>query len=362
MSVRKDEKRGRYIAVVECGDLNGKRVRKQKSFQTKKDALRWEREMQGAAENLNMSKYDISFEELGKAFIQYKTMRGLAEGTVAKHRNAIRKVLNFTEFQKKAREIKMADIESVLVSLGKIYSKTYLQDIKGTISAVMSYGVDQDYLIKNPCSHAAMPIDTKPGRDNIDSFTKEEVDIIESHRNDIEFGDIVFLMLRTGLRMQEVCAIDTESLITKREKPYLRVNKALRKNERGKWFIDKPKTENSIRDIPINEEIKAMILKRIIANPYHVLLPGITKDKYISSDGFRRKYKNFFAKLNKIEDNKVRNLPPHCCRHTFTSRCEWSNVPVAVTKELLGHTAITMTYKYTHAMDDDKERAIAALN
>ena len=173
MSVRKDGSRNRWIATVECGEIRGKRKRKQKSFKTKKEAYRWEREMQNMAENIEMSKYDISFEALAKEFIRSKTERGLASGTIRKHQNAIRIVLGFPEFRKKAREIKMPEIEDVLTSLAKSYSKSYLLDIKGTVSAIMSYGIDQDYLIKNPCSRVSLPRNTQPGRDNIDSFTKE---------------------------------------------------------------------------------------------------------------------------------------------------------------------------------------------
>ena len=356
MSVRKDESRNRWIATVECGEIRGKRKRKQKSFKTKKEAYRWEREMQSMAENIEMSKYDITFEALAKEFIRSKTERGLASGTIRKHQNAIRIVLGFPEFRKKAREIKMPEIEAVLTSLAKSYSKSYLLDIKGTVSAIMSYGIDQDYLIKNPCSRVSLPRNTQPGRDNIDSFTKEEVAVIESHRYDIPYGDVIYVMLNTGLRSQELCALDKDSLITKDGSPYLRIDKAMNRDG-TKWYLGKPKTESSVRDIPISNEVKTIILKRIFQNPNQVFLPG-RDEKYISYATFRSNYLTFFRRLNKISETKVRDLPPHCCRHTFSSRCEWSGISMTITKELLGHTALTMTHKYTHIMDKDKESAI----
>ena len=100
MSVRKDESRNRWIATVECGEIGGKRKRKQKSFKTKKEAYRWEREMQSMAENIEMSKYDITFEALAKEFIRSKKERGLASGTIRKHENAIRIALGFPDFRK----------------------------------------------------------------------------------------------------------------------------------------------------------------------------------------------------------------------------------------------------------------------
>lgn len=356
MSVRKDESRNRWIATVECGEINGKRKRKQKSFKTKKEAYRWEREMQNMAENIEISKYDITFKAMSDEFINSKMKRGISQSTLQKYKNAIRVALEFPEINRKAKDIKLPDIEIVLTELAKKYSRAYIKDIRSVISSVLTYGVDKDYLVKNACSRAMIPRTTQSGRGNIDSFTREEVAIIESHKDDIPFGDVIYVMLNTGLRSQEVCALDKNSLITKENMSYLRIDKALTRDI-GKWLIGKTKTESSVRDIPISNEVKTIILKRIMSNKNHLFICG-KKGSYISYSNFYVAYSNFFGKLNEMSETEVRFLPPHCCRHTFSSRCEWSGISMTVTQELLGHTSITMTNKYTHVMDEDKEEAI----
>lgn len=357
MSVRKDEKRDRWIAVVECGERNGKRIRKQKSFTKKKDALQWEREMLSIAEQADITKYDILFSDLAEYWLSYKAKKGLEVGTMRKHKNAIRIVSNYPLYSKKARDIRMQDIEDIFDDLAKRYSKSYIKDVKCTVSSIFSYGIDQDYIIKNPCQRAAIPKNTQPGRENIGSFTKEEVKIIESYRDKVPFGDIIFIMLNTGLRTQELCAIDKDSLTVKNGVHYLIVNKALKRGRNASWIVGTPKTESSIREIPICEEVYSKILKRIIGNKYQTLLPGRGR-AYTSYVTFSGEYRNFFNILNNKYNENVQYLPPHCCRHTFSSRCEWSGVAPTVTKELLGHTTIDMTQHYTHIMNDDKEAAI----
>lgn len=359
MSVRKDEKRDRWIAVVECGERNGKRIRKQKSFAKKKDALQWEREMQNVADNADLLSYDITFCNLAKLWLDYAVKKGLAPTTIRKKESSINRVKDYPMFKKRARDVKMREIEEVLIDLGSRYSRSYVLDIKSAISSVYAYGIDQDYLVKNPCSRAAMPRETQPGRDNIDSFTKEEVSIIESYRDTIEFGDIIYIMLNTGLRTQEICAIDKSSIARKNGKPYLIVDKALKKGYNGVWAVGSTKTEASTREIPISEEVSNLILTRVIRSHHQTLLPAW--EPHMSYPRFYQAYKKFFDTLNDMSDTKVRFLPPHCCRHTFTSRCEWSGVPAVVTKELLGHTSLVMTNHYTHIMDEEKEAAIARI-
>ncbi len=358
MSVRKDESRNRWIATVECGEIRGKRKRIQKSFDKKKDAQRWEREMESASKDLDISEYDMPFSALAKEWIEYKIQKGLEKGTIKKNQHAIAIMENYALFSEKARDIRMSDIEDMFNDLGKRYSKTYIRDIKSTMSSIFSYGVDQCYIMRNPCQRASLPRETQPGRKNIDSFTKEELKAIEDHFSEIPFGDIVYIMVNTGLRAQEICAIDKDSLSMKDKTPYITVNKALKRDGKGGWDVGTTKTESSVREIPVSQKVYDLIIHRIIGNKYQTLIHG-RKTKYTSYASFYRNYEKFFEELNRVSDVKVRNLPPHCCRHTFSSRCEWSGVPMTVTKELLGHTSVSMTNKYTHIMNDEKEAAIS---
>jgi len=51
----------------------------------------------------------------------------------------------------------------------------------------------------------------------------------------------------------------------------------------------------------------------------------------------------------------------HSLRHTFVTRCVEAGVPVAVVRELVGHTRETMTEHYTHISAEAMEAALSAL-
>lgn len=354
MSIRKDGEK--YLVVVEVGS-GGERRRRTKRFSRLTEAKRWESEMNRRNEELDMEGYDITFATLAAGWLEHKREVGVAESTFRKYENGIRVSKQFPFYTKKAREIKKPELEEALNSLAETYTKRYIVDIKASISAVFSFGIDKDYIVKNPCQKAALPKPKKKGR-KADSFTKDEVRIMESYKDRLDFGDVIFVMLNTGLRGQEVCCLNKDSIIIKEGQPYLIVNKAMTRNG-GHWVVGTPKTESSERTIPISKETYQTILQRVMRSPQNHFIDGET-DGYISYTHFRKKVAKFISELQERGED-IRYLPPHCFRHTFASRCEWSGIKSSVAKELLGHATEDMTHYYTHIMNTEKLEAIANL-
>ena len=62
---------------------------------------------------------------------------------------------------------------------------------------------------------------------------------------------------------------------------------------------------------------------------------------------FSRDYDRFFHQLREAEPD-VRRLSPHCCRHTFATLSLASGANLRTVQQLLGHTNIGTTARYTH--------------
>ncbi len=297
---------GKYRAFVDCGyDYDGKRIRKTKTFATKKEAAAWQAETRLNSERLDISNSDITFECLSAKWLQSKKNRKITVGTLCKYENAIRIAREYPRpfYNQKARDIKKTDVESLLnyLAFDKGLSLNYIaKDIKQIISAIFTFGIDNDMLFKNPCKKADLP-NIAPTKSTKDSFTPAEIRAIEKHYKNIPFGDIVYILINTGLRSQEICAIDDKSIIIdKKGQHYIRVDKAMKRTRGGGWTIGSTKTENSIRDIPISNGIYTLIMQRVIANKSHVLLPGRKAGTNISYDNFTKHYYRFFDALNLI--------------------------------------------------------------
>ena len=57
----------------------------------------------------------------------------------------------------------------------------------------------------------------------------------------------------------------------------------------------------------------------------------------------------------------IRNLRFHDLRHTFASRLVANGVDLITVKELLGHSTVKTTERYTHANQEQKRRAVDTL-
>ena len=158
----------------------------------------------------------------------------------------------------------------------------------------------------------------------------------------------VVLCLYTGLRIGELLALEWSDVDL--QKGVIYVNKSCHDHwEHGTYvkIIDTPKTNSSLRVIPIAKPIKEG-LKRL--KKYSV-------GKYVIGNQphgaevrcYQRTFQTLLARLN---------LPPrgfHSLRHTFATRALECGMDVQTLSELLGHQNAAVTLKrYAHSMLEHK--------
>lgn len=76
---------------------------------------------------------------------------------------------------------------------------------------------------------------------------------------------------------------------------------------------------------------------------------------------FTRDYDKFFRDLREAEPD-VRRLSPHSCRHTFGTLTREAGADIRVVQELLGHTDIKTTARYSHVYLGEMNTAIRKLH
>lgn len=83
-------------------------------------------------------------------------------------------------------------------------------------------------------------------------------------------------------------------------------------------------------------------------------------DYLFEGEGLRRgrisTYGNHFRRL--FKGLGITNFSYHSLRHTFATLCSDTGADIVTTKELLGHSDITMTTRYSHKQIDVKRSAI----
>jgi len=155
----------------------------------------------------------------------------------------------------------------------------------------------------------------------------------------------------------------------------IKINKTLRKikifndadNYHYELKITKPKTERSIREIPINEALKKELagLNRLVAEEKLKLGPVYENNnllfpssvgKYITAKTVFTSWKRLLKRAD-VPDKRF-----HALRHTFATTLIMENIDLLTVSRLLGHGSIETTQIYTHILKERKQDALTVLN
>lgn len=187
-----------------------------------------------------------------------------------------------------------------------------------------------------------------------DAFTDEEVDrLFQLLPRDL-LGNSIRVMLCTGLRVQELLALSPEDIAA--DGTSIQVNKAI-KTVDGIPELGAPKSRRSIRRIPVPQQAQIWAKELRCSGGETIIwsLPG--RNSCYSVGCFRRRYYNAIRRVG-----EVRELSPHCCRHTYITRLQARGVSLELIARLAGHASIVTTEGYTHTSDETLTRAVETLN
>jgi integrase len=148
---------------------------------------------------------------------------------------------------------------------------------------------------------------------------------------------VVILAVHTGLRRGEILKLAKSDVDFIRNIIHVRNTK-----------------NNKDRFVPLNEVARAELLRLVReAGEHEYLFQNQKTQNYVKN------IKRSFAKAR--EKAGLVNFRFHDLRHTFASRLAEEGVDSFTIMELLGHSDLRMTARYTHASDPRKRDAVAKL-
>lgn len=165
----------------------------------------------------------------------------------------------------------------------------------------------------------------------------------------------ILLCLYTGLRIGEVCALKAGDIFL--EKGILSVKSTMQRvqieNEdcKTKVIISEPKSQKSVRDIPIPSKLLLILKKQygeLSGDDY--ILSG-KSDKYIEPRTLEYKFKKIIGECN------IGGVNFHALRHTFATRCVEADFDIKTLSEILGHANVNITLNtYVHSSMEFKRK------
>lgn len=295
------------------------------------------------------------------AYKEYNSLKSSSISTYIKYYNA--------QIKDYFADIKLENISSELISefiaamRGKGLERKYAKGILNLVYAVIRYAA-QEYSEYSSLLSLNMPR-IKASHKRVESFTEKEQLIIESRLiNDgspISCG--ILLCLYTGIRIGELCALRADDFDFAANtlcicKTLQRVkDRSCSNGHKTKIIIDTPKSESSIRLIPMPD---------FIADVYKSLFTGVSRSCFaltLSENRFvePRLLEFKFSKL--LAELKLSHKNFHVTRHTFANNMIDLGADIKLLSELLGHSSVSVTMnEYIHPSFERKVRQVALLN
>ena len=163
----------------------------------------------------------------------------------------------------------------------------------------------------------------------------------------------ILLCLYTGMRIGEICALKWGDILLDEQCLFVhqtmqRVQMNGDKSKKTKVLIGPPKSECSIRKIPIPSEM-LQLLGRVKRQNEAFLLTGMIHS-YIEPRCMENRFKAV------IDECGVSKLNFHALRHTFATRCIELGFDIKSLSEILGHANVNITLnRYVHPSMDLKQ-------
>ena len=330
---------------------NGKRKYKSFYARTRKEVLQKVRDYQAAIEaGLDMTKKELKFGEWAQSW--YEGYRDQVSPTTYESYGYTLKTLNRAFGSKPLRSIRAADVEAFLREMTKDGThQSQASKCQGMMFQIMRKAQANDLILKNPVELADKTRHA-PQQSKKDSFTAEEVRKLFKFLTHDKTGDSIRLLLLTGMRSQELLALEAGHI--EPDGSCVHIRQAV-KQVKGTVFVGGTKSASSVRDVPIPEAFRGMVAGlREYCTPY--LWTGRGVDKPCNPTHFRDK---FAAAIKSVPG--VRPLTPHSCRHTFVSQLQAQGVPMETIQSLAGHAEMDMTEHYLHVQDNVKATAVERL-
>ncbi len=237
-------------------------------------------------------------------------------------------------------------------------SNSYIKTMAIIMNSIMNYAVEREL---------RTPMKSKIRKPSIEKneITILPLDIQKKLESVLQNDDSltalgIVIALNTGLRIGEICALQWDDINFSKRTIHVRHSIVrIQSNDKNPSYktilcIDTPKTQTSIRDIPITSKLYNLLsnAKKNAASKYVIS----SNDNFLSPRTFEYRYHKLLSQYGFPDTNF------HTLRHTFATRCVELNVDTKTLSEILGHSNVGITLNtYVHPSFDMKRKQLEKL-
>lgn len=289
----------------------------------------------------------------------------IKESTYVKYMNSLKLYLNPAFSSQAIEAISRSDVSTLCLELfehggieKKGLSPKTIMDSLSILGSIFNYAADEKNLavanitgISIKASHTNMRVLSVSEQEKLEIALREDL-------NPCNLG--ILLCLYTGIRIGELCALTWNDIIVSEQ--VLFVNKTMQRlqqlnnaDQKTKIVISAPKSECSIRHIPLPDNIFHLLEHNRCNNDAFVLTG--TNSKYVEPRTMENRFKKALITAG------IENANFHALRHTFATRCIELGFDVKSLSEILGHASVNITLnRYVHPSMELKRKNMNMLS
>lgn len=223
-----------------------------------------------------------------------------------------------------------------------------------TLRQIFDMAISEDLILKNPCHKISIPRSAKKEKRTLTpkecTLVKNAIGLTPKERA------LLHLFYGSGLRPAEIYALTWEDINFKDHT--VDVNKALQFGRTGKTSVGLPKTNQSIRTIPVPDFVidSLAAYKRTYEGLDTQYLFGLNGALYANRTGYDNQIEKVLTKLDLSE------ITAYSFRHNFCTMCYNNHIDVKICQHLLGHSDTKMVLEVYYHLDKTNATLSAALN
>jgi integrase len=255
----------------------------------------------------------------------------------------------------------------------KGFSYNTVNNHKRSLKASFYIAIQDDYVRKNPFDFKLNEVIEDDTKGKVALTEKQEQALLSFIKTDNvyhKYYDDVLILLKTGLRISELCGLTVKDIDFKNE--IVHIDHQLLKSKEQGYYIETPKTKSGIRQVPLSEEtIKAfqrVIKSRPKTKPIEV--DGHSDFVFVNHKGKPKvaiDYSSLFVRMVKKynkhhKENSLPHITPHILRHTFCTKMAHRNMNPKDLQYIMGHSNISITMDwYAHSSIESAKTEIKRL-
>lgn len=246
------------------------------------------------------------------------------------------------------------------------YGYNTLTAIKGVVAPAFRMAYEEDVIKRNPFDFdltVVVPNNAKPRQALTDQQLTDWLNFVKNDTTYRKYYDEFIVLLGTGLRVSEFCGLTLQDIDF--DEMRIKVERQLARTRSGKFYVEKPKTKNGVRYIPMSPEVcesmRNIVQQRYSGGP-EILIDGVVG--FLLLDRSHRpkvalhienELRWCMKKYQKRYPNKkLPKITPHVLRHTFCTNMARNGMAIKNLQYLMGHSDVGTTLNiYTHSRYED---------